>query len=80
MKVSELITYLNGLDPNEHIAVLWWERNLFTVSEDDKLPAPEAWAEAVQELESWDDAGNGIWEFLQETVMDKQFQLEEDSR
>lgn len=78
VKVKKLIAYLNTLNPEEHIAVLWWERNLFTVSENDELPSDQVWEDAVQELYEWEEAGNGVCEFLQDAINEKHFRLQHD--
>lgn len=68
MKVTRMIEFLNEMNPNDDIAVLWWERQHFGDADD---PVPEeVWSLACDQFDEWDDAGNQLTEWLQDTIID----------
>lgn len=69
MKVSHAIKLLSEINPDEEIAISWWESNLFTIGDNDEpLPADsEEWLKAVQVFDAnggYDSVNQMVWECL----------------
>jgi hypothetical protein len=71
MKVSKAIELLRELNPDEEIAISWWEANLFTIGDgvnDTVLPADsEEWLRAVEVFDAnggYDSVNQDVWTYL----------------
>jgi len=63
MKVSKVIELLSELNPDEQIACSWWERNLFTDT-DDVIVSEDKWNKAVDEFDAeggYDSVNEQVW-------------------
>ena len=66
MKVSKAIELLSELNPDEEICISWWERQLFTDTED-VIVSEEKWKEAVAEFDiegGYETINEQVWNFL----------------
>ena len=67
MKVSKAIELLQELNPNEEIAISWWEANLFATGDslDEPLSADsQEWLDAVAEFDAeggYDGVNEQVW-------------------
>ena len=69
MKVSHAIKLLSEINPDEEIAISWWEANLFTIGDNDEpLSADsEEWLRAVQVFDDnggYDSVNQDVWTYL----------------
>lgn len=71
MKVSHAIKLLSELNPDEEIAISWWEANLFTIGDgvnDEPLSADsEQWLRAVEVFDAnggYDSVNQDVWTYL----------------
>jgi uncharacterized damage-inducible protein DinB len=68
VKVSHAIKLLSEINPDEEIAISWWEANLFTDEHDETLSADsEGWLRAVADFTSADGyatINSQMWDFL----------------
>jgi hypothetical protein len=68
MKVSQAIKLLSEIDPDEEIAISWWESNLFTDTDNNKLLADsELWHKAVAVFDAnggYDSVNQLVWDYL----------------
>jgi len=68
MKVSQAIKLLSEIDPDEEIAISWWESNLFTDTDNNKLLADsELWLKAVAVFDAnggYDSVNQLVWDYL----------------
>ena len=72
MKVSELLTQLQALDPSDDICVLYWEKSSYDYDDDDEtVLTQEAWVEICKEFDEWEDAGTELSEWIADAVIDK---------
>ena len=72
MKVSELLTQLQALDPSDDICVLYWEKSSYDYSPDDELVlTDEGWTEICKEFDSWDNAGQDVSQWIADAVVEK---------
>jgi hypothetical protein len=66
MKVSHAIKLLSEINPDEEIAISWWERDLFT-TRDGTPVSDSAWAYAVEGFDAnggYDTINQQVWEFI----------------
>lgn len=56
MKVKDIIEHFSHLNPEDEIAVVWWERFMFHPSEDEDVPKT-VWDSVVAEFDEWLLAG-----------------------
>lgn len=76
MKVKTAIEMLSKLNPDDQIAILWWEREIFSRVWDnaveDDIPNKEKWEEVIAE---WDRAEehytDEIWDWIHEGLLEK---------
>ena len=72
MKVSELLTQLQALDPSDDICVLYWEKSSFEFPEDYEIViTAKGWKEVCEEFDQWDDAGSNTTTWISDAVIDK---------
>lgn len=72
MKVSELLTQLQALDPSDDICVLYWEKSSYDYDDDDEtVLTQEAWVEICKEFDEWEDAGTELSEWIADAVIEK---------
>lgn len=72
MKVSELLTQLQALDPSDDICVLYWEKSSFEFPEDYEIViTAEGWKEVCEEFDEWDNADENITTWISDAVIDK---------
>jgi hypothetical protein len=68
MKVSKVIELLSEINPDEEIAISWWEANLFTDKDNNQLLADsELWLKAVAVFDAnggYDTINQQVWEFI----------------
>jgi hypothetical protein len=68
MKVSQAIKLLSEIDPDEEIAISWWESNLFTDEDNNKLLADsKLWLSAVAVFDAnggYDSVNQLVWDYL----------------
>jgi hypothetical protein len=68
MKVSQAIKLLSEIDPDEEIAISWWESNLFTDKDNNQLLADsELWLKAVTVFDAnggYDSVNQLVWDYL----------------
>lgn len=71
MKVSHAIKLLSEINPDEEIAISWWEANLFTIGDgvNDKplLADSEEWLRAVEVFDAnggYDSVNQDVWTYL----------------
>ena len=68
MKVSQAIKLLSEIDPDEEIAISWWESNLFTDKDNNQLLADsELWLKAVAVFDAnggYDSVNQQVWDYL----------------
>lgn len=69
MKVSHAIKLLSEINPDEEIAISWWESNLFTIGDNDEpLPADsELWLKAISVFDAnggYDSVNQDVWTYL----------------
>ena len=69
MKVSQAIKLLSEINPDEEIAISWWEANLFTIGDNDEpLSADsEQWLRAVEVFDAnggYDSVNQDVWTYL----------------
>ena len=68
MKVKQAIKLLSEIDPDEEIAISWWESNLFTDEDNNKLLADsELWLKAVAVFDAnggYDSVNQLVWDYL----------------
>ncbi len=68
MKVSQAIKLLSEIDPDEEIAISWWESNLFTDKDNNNLLADsELWINAVAVFDAnggYDSVNQLVWDYL----------------
>jgi hypothetical protein len=69
MKVSHAIKLLSEINPDEEIAISWWESNLFTIGDNDEpLSADsEQWLRAVEVFDAnggYDSVNQDVWTYL----------------
>jgi hypothetical protein len=69
MKVSHAIKLLSEINPDEEIAISWWEANLFTIGDNDEpLSADsEQWLRAVEVFDAnggYDSVNQDVWTYL----------------
>lgn len=70
MKVSKAIELLRELNPDEEIAISWWEANLFFIGDngDEQLSADsEEWLRAVEVFDAnggYDSVNQDVWTYL----------------
>jgi hypothetical protein len=70
MKVSKAIELLSEINPDEEIAISWWERDLFT-DENDVIVPEEAWFKAVEEFDNaggYPSVNEDVWTFLYQSI------------
>ena len=51
MKVSDVLRIMAERDPNEHIYIEWWDRELFEYDAENPIP-DEAWKKACEEAQN----------------------------
>lgn len=72
MKVSELLTQLQKLNPTDDICVLYWEKPSYDYDDDDEnVLTQKAWAEICTEFDEWEDAGTELSEWIADAVIEK---------
>lgn len=69
MKVSHAIKLLSELNPDEEIAISWWEANLFTIGDNDETLSAdsEEWLRAVEVFDAnggYDSVNQDVWTYL----------------
>jgi hypothetical protein len=68
MKVSQAIKLLSEINPDEEIAISWWESNLFTDIDNNQLLADsELWLKAVAVFDAnggYDSVNQQVWDYL----------------
>jgi len=68
MKVSQAIKLLSEINPDEEIAISWWESNLFTDKDNNQLLADsELWLKAVAVFDAnggYDSVNQQVWDYL----------------
>lgn len=69
MKVSHAIKLLSEINPDEEIAISWWESNLFTIGDNDETLSAdsEEWLRAVQVFDAnggYDSVNQDVWTYL----------------
>ena len=68
MKVSHAIKLLSEINPDEEIAISWWEANLFTDKDNNQLLADsELWLNAVAVFDDnggYDSVNQDVWTYL----------------
>ena len=70
MKVSHAIKLLSEINPDEEIAISWWESNLFTIGDKDNnqlLADSELWLKAVAVFDAnggYDSVNQDVWTYL----------------
>jgi len=68
MKVSQAIKLLSGIDPDEEIAISWWESNMFTDKDNNELSADsELWVNAVAVFDAnggYSSVNQLTWDYL----------------
>jgi hypothetical protein len=68
MKVSQAIKLLSEINPDEEIAISWWESNLFTDKDNNQLLADsELWLKAVAVFDAnggYDSVNQLVWDYL----------------
>lgn len=66
MKASHAIKLLSEINPDEEIAISWWERDLFT--DRDGTPVPDdLWINAVSVFDAnggYDHINQQVWELI----------------
>jgi hypothetical protein len=70
MKVSRAIELLSEINPDEEIAISWWERDRFTDSED-QVVSYDLWSYAVSEFdnnEGYELANERTWGYLNQAI------------
>jgi hypothetical protein len=73
MKVSKAIELLSELNPDEEICISWWERQLFTDTEN-VIVSEEKWNEAVAEFDiegGYDSVNEQVWMNLNYVITGK---------
>lgn len=68
MKVSEIITLLQTMKPDDNICILWWERDTFDDTEEPITD--ECWNKVCDDFDNWDDAGANITDWVADAVID----------
>lgn len=69
MKVSHLRSLVEGMNPDDELMVLFWEKP--EVFWDDELELTnEGWLKIVEEFEGWDGADQDICNWLADAVID----------
>jgi hypothetical protein len=65
MKVSQAIKLLSEINPDEEIAISWWEANVFTDKDNEQLsPSSDEWLNAVAEFDAeggYDGVNEQVW-------------------
>ena len=69
MKVSHAIKLLSEINPDEEIAISWWEANLFTIGDNDETLSAdsEEWLRAVEVFDAnggYDSVNQDVWTYL----------------
>ena len=68
MKVKQAIKLLSEIDPDEEIAISWWESNLFTDKDNNQLlEDSELWLKAVAVFDAnggYDSVNQLVWDYL----------------
>jgi hypothetical protein len=68
MKVSQAIKLLSEIDPDEEIAISWWESNMFTDKDNNELSADsELWVNAVAVFDAnggYSSVNQLAWDYL----------------
>jgi len=73
MKAKEVIGILAGLDPDEQIIVMWWQREEFTLDDDGEI-TPDMWQSVVTEWEEEAPAEQYASECIEQMVYERQDQ------
>ena len=73
MKVSKAIELLSEINPDEEIAISWWESDLFTIGEDEEPLSADSdeWLNAIQEFDAnggVDSANEEVWTSLYQST------------
>lgn len=73
MKVSKAIELLSEINPDEEIAISWWESNLFsTGTPEEPLSADsDEWLKAIQEFDAeggYDSVNEEVWTSLYQSI------------
>lgn len=70
MKVSKAIKLLSEINPDEEIAISWWESNLFFTGDEHETPVSadsEEWLNAVAEFDAengYESINRQVWELI----------------
>jgi hypothetical protein len=75
MKVKKAIEMLSELNQDDDIAIIWWERDMFSrIWDDDKpwdAPSAEAWSIVVTQFDKSEEPYSGeIWDWIHEGLID----------
>ena len=68
MKVSQLRHLVEGMNPDDELMVLFWEKP--EIEDFDMTLTKEGWAQIVKEFEEWDGADRDICEWLGDAVIE----------
>ena len=68
MKVSQALKLLSEINPDEEIAISWWESNMFTDKDNNELSADsELWVTAVAVFDAnggYSSVNQQVWDYL----------------
>ena len=67
MKIVDLYKQLEGKNPDEHIAVIYYTRDEFEGS-DNGIIANNLWEQVVSEFESCDDVDSSVTAFINDQI------------
>ena len=67
---------MSELNPEEEIAISWWEANLFTIGDNDETLSAdsEEWLRAVEEFDAeggYDSVNQDVWTYLNYAITER---------
>lgn len=69
MKVKDIIEHFSHLNPEDEIAILWWERFMFRPAKDEEVPE-HVWNTVVEEFDGWLLAGVHEEDWIANAIVD----------
>ena len=73
MKVSQLRHLVEGMNPDDELMVLFWEKP--EIEDFDMTLTKDGWAQIVKEFEEWDGADRDICEWLGDAVIEHSIEV-----
>lgn len=72
MKVKDAIKALSTINPEDDIAILWYERDEFSdESDEDTTVTPEVWASAIARFEEEDSPDQYVTETIDQLIYEE---------